>query len=304
MGYVEWLSAMRLKFLTATLIPVLLGTSMAWYDTGSLDISYFLATLLGISFIQIAANLSNDYFDYLSGNDAYNVSGSKFSGGSRVIVSGALTPKKVISAAYLFYSVGTLFGVYLAIQTGYMLILPLWIFGLLMAYFYSANPLRLSYRGFAEAANFLAFGPLITVFSYYVHTSAISTAAFLSSLMPGVLLAMVLVINEVPDYSADSKAGKKTLIVRKGMQGGIRIFHTGILFPYLYLLLLVFMAVLPPTTLLVLLTLPIAYRVYRASKENYENVQKLMPANAGMILLHLSFGLLLVLGVIAGEIIP
>lgn len=61
----------RAQFLTAIAVPVMLGTAIAWQE-GSFHGGYFALALLGALCIQVGLDMSNDYFDHLSGNDAIN----------------------------------------------------------------------------------------------------------------------------------------------------------------------------------------------------------------------------------------
>src|SRR5229473_5179146 len=64
-----WLKAMRVPFLQATFVPIILGGVIAWETLHVFNWETFLLTLLGASLIQIASNMFNDYFDFKSGND-------------------------------------------------------------------------------------------------------------------------------------------------------------------------------------------------------------------------------------------
>ena len=71
-----WLKASRFEFLTGSFAPVLVGGSVAWWETGSAPAHFhwglWLLTLLGLMLLHSGANLANDYFDHLTGNDEIN----------------------------------------------------------------------------------------------------------------------------------------------------------------------------------------------------------------------------------------
>jgi len=285
-----WVSALRLKFLTATFVPVTLSFSLAQWQGYDTSLLLGLISFLSIGAIQVGANLSNDYFDHLSGNDEKNTSGSHFSGGSRAIQKGILTPKQVLKSAIGFYMFGLVGGVATAIYLNIPDIAGLYVLGVLLAYYYCAPPAKLAYRGYAEASNFVAFGPLITVTAYITQTGAFNAQTLLSSFIPGLHLALVLLINEFPDYKADKEAGKKTMVVRYGPKTAVCLFHIGLQFVYIYLALLVLLKVLPILSIFGIVTLPLAYRIKENSGKHYLNPPLLESSNKGMILLHLSFG--------------
>ena len=93
-----WIKATRAPFLQASIIPVLVGTVMAYRD-GFFDLGLFILSLVAIVGIHVGTNVSNDYFDHLSGNDAINLNFTPFSGGSRVIQEGLIAPRTILSVA-------------------------------------------------------------------------------------------------------------------------------------------------------------------------------------------------------------
>ena len=63
------LQELRAPFFSAPLMPVVLGTALAFYHTGRCDWWLFALAALGVVFINSAANVANDYFDHRNGND-------------------------------------------------------------------------------------------------------------------------------------------------------------------------------------------------------------------------------------------
>src|SRR3989338_4374891 len=97
-----WLRALRVPFLTATLVPVILGSVAAWHDFNAFSWPLFFLALFGAIFVHLGVNLSNDYFDHISGNDKANKVPTPFSGGSRVIQEKLIPAKRILTAAILF----------------------------------------------------------------------------------------------------------------------------------------------------------------------------------------------------------
>jgi 1,4-dihydroxy-2-naphthoate polyprenyltransferase len=64
-----WLSAFRPPTLLVAVVPVLVGTALAWQDAGAFSVPVFLATVLAALLIQVATNLHNDVADYERGAD-------------------------------------------------------------------------------------------------------------------------------------------------------------------------------------------------------------------------------------------
>lgn len=291
-----WLEALRAEFLTATLVPVVLGTVLARDETGSLHPAAFVLGLIGACCLHLGANLTNDYFDDRSGNDNHG-KGTPFSGGSQVIQQGRLPARHVLVAAYTCFALGSSIGLALAMWLNRFGILGIGLLGALLGYFYTAQPLRIGYRGAGELCTGFVFGPLITLGAYELQTGTISARSAVVSLFPALLISLVLLINEFPDRANDARVGKRTLVVRIGTAGALRVFRAGMAILYLLLPVMVAAGCLPLTCLVCLVTLPLAWRILQRAREG--NAVPL-DVNRNTIILHLTFGLLLAAGIAAG----
>jgi 1,4-dihydroxy-2-naphthoate octaprenyltransferase len=294
---------LRAPFFTASAVPVLLGTALAWRD-GSFHLGYFVLTMVGALAIHAGLNVGNDYFDHLSGNDEANEHPTPFSGGSRVIQEGLVTSRQVLAISIAGYVVGIAIGLYLAATRGWP-ILWLGLLGVFFAVFNSAPPLRLSYvgHGLAELGVGVGFGPVTVLGAYYVQTQQLSATAAWASLPVAILIVAVLYINEFPDYAADKATGKQTPVVLLGRPRAVWGYVLLIAASYVAVVVEVALGIVPLLWLLALLSLPLGYRAIRCATQCYdadENppVQQLLPANAATVQMHLLVGLLLSLGLI------
>jgi len=297
-----WLKAIRAPFFTATIIPVVLGAILAWHDTNSFIWHKFILTLLGIIFIHTGTNLINDYADHLSGNDKANPTPTPFSGGSRVIQDGELPAAKILFAALGAFFVGSLIGLYLNYVSNSNIILAIGIIGIFLGFFYSMRPLQIGYGSLGELAVGIGFGPLVVIGSYYVQANTLSPRVFLVSLPIGILIALVLLINEFPDYQADKKVGKKTLVVLWGRKKTILLYNALLVSVYLLIISLVVARILPAGALITLITLPLAIKALSVSSRNFDKIDELLPANAATIALHSLIGILLGIGLILEKV--
>jgi 1,4-dihydroxy-2-naphthoate octaprenyltransferase len=285
--------AARLPFLTATFVPVVLGTSIAWSRTGSFTPGYFLAALVSVALVHIGTNLTNDYYDHLSGNDERNRNFSPFSGGSRVIQNGQIAPRHILYAALTCFAMATVVGLFLLAATRRVEILIFGLTGVLCGFFYTASPLRIGYHALGELAVGFGFGPLPLIGSYWLQTFSFDAVAVLASVPIGILITLVLFINEFPDYEADRAAGKRTFVVVLGRKKAIRVYHVLLVAVYAFVVTMVVAGFFPPLCLAVLLTVPLAYKAIRVSGQHYASHPQLLPANAATITLHLLTGVLL-----------
>jgi 1,4-dihydroxy-2-naphthoate octaprenyltransferase len=294
---------LRAPFFTATVIPGLVGATIAWKD-GYLHLGYLALTVIGIIFANAALNTSNDYFDHLSGNDEANQELTPFSGGSRTIQQGVLSAKQMLGISIFFYVGAILIGLFLAATRG-LPILWIGLVGLFIAFFSSAPPFRLNYRGhgLGELAAGLGCGPAIVLGSYYVQAQQFTWEAFWVSVIVGFFVAAVLYVNEFPDYAADKAVGKETLVVTMGKEKATWGYMVLVLLPYLVLIAGVLVGLLPYITLVLLLSLPLAYKGIRGLFRWYDNTAKLVPTNALTIQLNLIAGLLLCASYVAAGVI-
>jgi len=293
-----WLTAPRPQFFTAVIVPVSLGAAAAFRATGALDWGLFWLALVGAIFVHAGLNLTNDYYDYLSGDDVVNRQRTPFSGGSGVLPKGILKPKQVFIAGILCFIITIMIGFYLVyILKGYLLLL-IGGLGIFLAFFYTASPLKIGYTRLGELATGIGFGPIMVLGSYYVQARKLSWEAFWASMPVGILIALVLYINEFPDYEADKISGKNNTVVSIGRKKAAGYYRWFLLSAYAVVIVGVALKIFPPATLVTFITLPLAIKAINIATANYDNVNKLLPANALTIAIHLSLGILLTLAYI------
>ncbi len=288
-----FIRAVRAPFFTGTLVPVLLGTVIAWRE-GSFHLGYFLLALLGTLAIHAGLDVSNDYFDHRSGLDERNQELTPFSGGSRVIQEGILTPEAMLRLFVACFVLTIGIGLYLSVVRGWP-ILVIGMLGVFLAFFHNAPPIKLYYRGLGlgEVAVFIGFGPLEVLGAYYVQAQRLSWEALWASIPVGMLIAAVLYINEFPDYQADKAAGKRTAAVLLGRERAVWGYIALMAGTYGAIILGVALSILPYTTLLALLTTPLAYKGIEGARLYHSDTPRLIPTNAATIQVHLLTGLLL-----------
>lgn len=271
------------KIWVASTVPMVLGGTLAYAHTGRFDWYWFVIGVIGVYCIEIGKNAANDLVDYLTGVDLMvppdNV--TPFSGGKKSIVDGNLTVKEAAIITALMLAAGGAIGLYIAF-THEMRLLYIGCAGLFLAAAYSLPPFKLSYRGLGEFAVGLAFGPLIVMGTYLVQTHSFSAETLLASLPIGFLIANVLWINQYPDYEADSAGKKMNWLVRIGKERGLGVYKT--LFAAAYASLLVLSVYSRnPYWLLPFAGIPLVRKAVRTASENYENIQKMIPANLNTV---------------------
>lgn len=291
----------RAPFFTAVIVPTLLGTSIAWRE-GTFHLGYFVLTLIGIVCINAGFDMSNDYFDHLSGTDESNQELTPFSGGSRVIQEGVLSAKQVLIWSLCFYLAGIAIGMYLVFARGWLILLY-GIGGVFLAFFHNAPPFKLYYLGpgVGELAVGIGCGPLVVLGSYYVQAQRFSYEALAASIPLGLLITAVLYANEFPDSEADRLVGKTTVPAVLGRERAVGGYVALMVAPYVAIVTGTVLGVFPVTLLLALLALPLVYRAIQGVMRFHSDTPKLIPALATTIQVHLVTGLLLSAGYVVAR---
>lgn len=279
-----WFKAYRAPFLTASIAPVILGTAVAWYETNRFDILAGLLALLGTIFAHLGANIFNDYYDHVTGDDDNNPDFTPFSGGSRMIQNGILTPRQVARAGVLAFLITAALGIVLIIYSRKPELIFFGILGLVLGFTYTALPVKLSYRGLGELAIFLAFGPVTVSGAYFVQTGSISSLALLVSVPAGLLVALILYVNELQDENADRRVKKNTLVVNfADPVKSLQVYRIIMYIIAFWLIGFTLVGFFPYWTLLVILLLPKYLQVIRISKRPFDKIKEMIPLSAGTI---------------------
>jgi 1,4-dihydroxy-2-naphthoate octaprenyltransferase len=280
-----WFLACRPKTLSVSLSPVLVGSAVAWHETGILLWLPLLAAALGAAFIQIGTNLFNDVGDFLRGTDTPERLGPK-----RATAEGWLTPGKVKAGAWLSFALAFLCGIYLVAHGGWPIVI-IGLASLAAGWAYTSGPKPIAYGPLGECFVFLFFGLVAVGGSYYLQTLTLSPIALIAATLVGIHAAAVITVNNYRDLDGDAKSGKNTLAVRFGRPATRRIYTTEMLAPYALLPLLHslgWLAALP------MLSLPLAIKlISRFHREAPGPVfNNILAATAG---LQLAFAILLTL---------
>ena len=277
-----WIEESRYPFLSVSILTVTLGTAMAWINNNIINFYDFFLTLLGVIFLHIGTNIINDYFDHKTGNDDINNEFVRpFSGGARMIQMGLLTSFEVLVGGILFFTLGSTIGIYFIYKYGYP-ILIIGIVGILSGIFYVSPKINFVKSGIGEILVGTNLGVLTTIGSYYVQTRTFSLDAFLLSIPFGILITCILLINEIPDFVADSKTDKKTIAVRIGKENTIKLFIYLIFLSYLILIL--YAILFKWYVIFSLVSVPIAIKTIKHAMKNFNNSFELAKSNGLTIL--------------------
>lgn len=283
-----WLLASRPKTLTAAIVPVLVGTSLAVHEGSQMHWGIFFCALLGALLIQIGTNLVNDAADFERGTDTAGRLGPL-----RVTQAGMLSSAAVMRGAWISFVLAALAGVPLVLRGG----LPLLGFGvasILAGYVYTGGPYPLAYHGLGELFVMFFFGVVAVGGSHYLQTLELAPSIVPAGLAVGLLATVILAINNLRDLPEDLANGKRTLAVRFGGDFAKGEIAFAAIAPFL--LALCWWNDRKTLSLLPLLALPLAALVVRAAWT--ERGRDLNRALGKAAALHAAFGLLFSIGML------
>lgn len=298
-----WFKETRPQFLFLSVVLAFLGTSIAWYY-GSFNLGYALLSGFGLVLTHGSVNAINDYFDYKSGIDL-NVKRTPFSGGSGLVPEGKLPLNQALWVGVVTSLAALVIGIFFIIVSGWMLI-PLLAIAALLVVLYT--PVILKTR-WPEWSPGLGLGILPIMGFYFIQTGKYDWVVLIASIPSGILVHNLLLLNEFPDVEADRKGGRKTTPVAYGMESAGKLFRIMTVSVYIWIIgcvlatLLTGIVVMPVYCLIALLTLPLAIKAMKGSKE-YMDMNKLVPALGSNVMFILLTQILLGVGYILERLFP
>tara|TARA_B100000029_G_scaffold516539_1_gene630682 strand:+ start:12288 stop:13625 length:1338 start_codon:yes stop_codon:yes gene_type:complete len=294
----------RLPFLSATWIPVILAS--VWAQNNQLVIGTFKWELFGIiflgaSFLHLAANTFNDYFDWKSGTDKINNDYFlQYSGGSRSLELGIINEKGLFKLAFSFLILSSFCGALLIFGPWSVGIDLTWygLAGILGGFCYTAPPFRLSgRRGLGELSIGLLFGPVLTMGTVFALTGVHSWEAFVVGIPIGLLTTAILWINQFPDTPSDIASGKVHLVATLGIRNARWGYIALMITSFITTIYLYSSDITSKGILLSLLAIPgavfLSYKVFH----DYEK-RKLSSTCAKTIYFQMLTGILMTLGIL------
>jgi 1,4-dihydroxy-2-naphthoate octaprenyltransferase len=296
----RYIRALRAPFLAGSVVPVIIGSALSFTDK-NFSFPLFLIVLLGVTALHLGSNLINDYYD-AKGSDPINIRLTPFSGGSRVIQNDEISPTVILLMAIGFFVIALFTGLWLA-HMGRPIAIVIGLLGLVAGWAYSSPPLQLMSRGTGELIIFLAFGPLITLGTYYVMSGHLIWQAFAIGIPQGFLIGEVIWINQFPDFQADQQAGKKNLVVRLGPSISRYLYCAFMLAAFIIVIFLVGIPGISYLAMLGLIAFPLALKAMRILWHEYLSHEALIPAQALTVQTLVAQGLLLSLGLILSRFV-
>jgi 2-carboxy-1,4-naphthoquinone phytyltransferase len=282
-----WLAAIKPPMYTVAIIPITVGSAVAYAQTKSIDLNIFRTFLLSAIAIIAWINISNDVYDSDTGID----------------INKAESVVNLTGNRNLMFWLGNLF---LSLGIGGITTIAWWqqditvieIVGLacFLGYTYQGPPFRLGYQGLGEIICTICFGPLALSAAYYSQTQSWSLANLTASLIIGISTSLILLCSHFHQVKDDLAAGKLSPIVRLGTKVGASVLTWSTASIYLLTAVGVISHLFPVATLLIFLSLPLAFKLTNFVNANHDRPAIVRTCKYLAVRLHFVSGLLLALG--------
>ncbi|MCM3740188.1 1,4-dihydroxy-2-naphthoate polyprenyltransferase [Oceanobacillus luteolus] len=284
-GFDVWWRLMRPHTLTASFIPVFVGTMLAYHD-GIINWLLFTAMLVASVLIQAATNMFNEYYDYVLGLDTEESVGI---GGT--IVRDGVNPKTIRNLAFAFYGIAVILGVYICLASSWW-IAVIGLVCMLIGYLYTGGPIPISYTPFGELFSGVLMGSVIIGITYYIQTLTLTAEVIWISIPITILIGSLNLSNNIRDRDGDKIGGRKTIAVLIGREKAITLLAVLFFVAYGWTLGLIIFNLLPIWSLLTFLSAPKAIFVIKNFRGKTEPLE-MMPAMAATGKTNTIYGLLL-----------
>lgn len=289
-----WLAAIKPPMYTVAVIPIVVGTAIAFAQTHLFSPKILLA-FLGAAILIIAwLNLSNDVFDADTGIDVNKAHSVVNLTGNKALV---------FWISNLCLGCGIL-GI-LAIcwwQQDWTIV---GIVGLccFLGYTYQGPPFRLGYLGLGEIICFFTFGPGAVAAAYYSQTQSFSVSVWAIASTIGISTSIILFCSHFHQVEDDLAAGKRSPIVRLGTTKGVQVLGwlTGSFFAGI--VILVIFNCISWLSLLVFASLPVAYKLVNYVKTYHNQPERVKNCKFIAVNFHFLSGLLLSAGLVISGLI-
>jgi 1,4-dihydroxy-2-naphthoate octaprenyltransferase len=288
--------ALRLPFTTASVLPFLFGSLIGG---GIFNFWGFMLGLVAAVSTHLSANLINDYADSNSGVDWQDTKFYNFFGGSKLIQEKIFTEKFYLVLAVSFAIISAISVLLLALALKSLLVIGLYLIIIILGWMYSLRPLQFSYHRLGELIIFILFGPAPVLGGYFIQTGIFpDLRGFMLSLPFGFLTTAILFVNEIPDYSADRKAGKFTLVSLTGEKKAYILYYFLILFAFASIAINGKLAYLNKFSFLSFAFILLVFKILNILEKHPDDKMRLIESSKLTIVLQASIGIILIISLI------
>ncbi len=285
-----WWKLLRPHTLTASFVPVAIGTVLA-LPSHPFRLDLFSIMLLSSTLIQVATNIFNEYYDHKRGLDhEYSL------GIGGAIVRYGVAPQKILITAQVITATAIMLGLYLCHESSWWL-LPIGLSCAAVGYLYSGGPFPISATPFGELVSGACMGLIIIVISFFLQTGTVTTIAIMGSISTSTLIGAILMSNNLRDFEDDKKHGRQTLAILLKRTKAIYCLMGMFIFSYVWIIFLVAIDLLSPYALISFISIPKAIQASRRFQKNI-TPESLAPAMVATAQTNTLFGFSLIIGLL------
>lgn len=284
-----WLRVIRVRFLLASVIAVLVGLALNWSQNSTIEYFDAILTFAGVLALHASVDLLNDYWDFKRGIDT-KTTRTKMSGGTGVLPEGLLKPSSVYHAGAVFLIIGSLIGSYFVITYGILIAIILG-FAILSIYFYSTKIVDSGLGEFFVGVK----GSMIVIGTFFIQSGEVNLESVFAGVVIGTLSSLVLFIASFPDHDADKSKGRKTLVICVGKEKARKLFWIFPLIAYSMIIIGISLNFFPLLSLICFLSFPFMIKSGVGLQKNFNSLHELVPFMSSSLKFSRITGILFVL---------
>lgn len=277
--------AVRPWSLSASLMPTLLGSALAYRLTGLENFSWISLVLIILTVLCVhgAGNVVNTYFDYAKGVDSRQSD-------DRILVDHLLSTDELVSLGAILYTAGCLgFILLAAISPAKMEHLALVYFGGLSSSFLYTGGIGFKYIALGDVVILVIFGPLSVLFAFMAQTGYGEEQMIYYALPIALNTEAILHSNNTRDMESDKRAGIVTLAILIGHTASHVVYAFLLFTPYIFLIVMALKHSV--WFLLPVITLPTAFKI----EKEFRNPHKIKNVPKRTARLNMFLGILYVI---------
>lgn len=286
-----WLAAIKPPMYSVAIIPIWVGSAVAFAETRIIHTAIFSTFLLSAVWIVAWLNLSNDVFDSETGIDENKAHSLVNLTGNKALIFGI---------SNLFLAAGIIGILAISWWQRDLTVVALVLLCCALGYSYQGPPFRLGYKGLGEIICFITFGPMAVAAAYYSQSQTWSINCFVASIIVGITTSIILFCSHFHQVKDDAAAGKKSPIVRLGTKRGAQLLPWLSGSIYALTALFVLLGSFPIWALLIFMSFPFALKLSKHVLQNHDRPDQVSNCKFIAVALHFFSGLLLGLGFIIG----
>ena len=288
------MAAIKPPMYSVAVIPVMVGTAVAFAEGNTINVKIFSTFLICAILIVAWLNLSNDVFDADTGIDVNK---------AHSVVNLTGNKSLIFWIANVFLLAGILgIGVIAYWQQNAMVFILI-LLACALGYSYQGPPFRLGYQGLGEIICFVTFGPLAVSAAYFSQVQEFSMMMWAASVIVGITTSIILFCSHFHQVEDDQAAGKRSPIVRLGTEKGAKVLAWATASIYGFSLLFFSLGIFSDWTLLIFVTLPLAYQLVSHVRQYHHEPMRVSNCKFIAVNLHFVSGVLFSAGLMLSRYI-